>query len=300
MAKAQLWYTRCGSEVRGPFHVGLIRRYLVLGRLSEDDEVSIDRETWMPITGLPQFTAEIMGAVAEDPTTRERLLAAKRWADERRGCERRMEQGTDQGRRRQGQRRDEEPEPVVRHRLNRTERAPAVAERPRNALGILLVLMIGGVFVGLFFTLKPPRSTAGPDCTAAPAPRVNWANCPLAGRRLGAVDLQGADLHNADLSGAGLSGGILAGADLAFAKLQLADLRNTDLSNAHLKGADLTGARLQGADLRRADLSYAILRRADLVGAKLAGANLVNAIWVDGAVCGRASRGGCRPRPASK
>lgn len=259
----------------------------------------------MRISRLPQFKLEALPDEAEDPTARERLLAAKRWADERRGRERRVADragglGSDEGSRRQRHRREDEPAVVMSHRLNRTERASAVTYRSRNALGIILVLVIGGVFVGLFFTLKPPGSTKGPDCSAAPAPGVDWANCPFAGRRLGAVDLQEADLHNADLSGVGLSGGNLSGADLAFAQLQLADLRNADLHNARLKGADLTGANLQGADLRHSDLSYAILRRADLAGAKLAGANLVNAIWVDSRICGRGSLGDCRALPARK
>jgi len=185
---------------------------------------------------------------------------------------------------------------VLRHRAGRAERAASAAAPSRHPLGLFLVLVIGGVFVGLFFTLKPPAPVKGPDCTSAPGPRVNWANCHLEGRRLGAANLRGANLHNADLSGADLSGTNLAETDLAFAKLRAGDLRRADLSGARLKGANLSEANLEGADLRRADLSYAILRGASLAGARLDGANLVNAIWVDGAVCGRGSLGGCRLR----
>ncbi len=299
MTREQLWYTRRGTQIRGPYHAGLIRRYLILGRLSESDEASVDKQAWTPISLIPEFTIEILQSQAEDPTARERLLAAKRWADERLGRERRdgntpAGEGVPEERRRRGERRSEEPDDLLRHRTNRVQRAAGTSREPRRALGLLVVLMIGGGLIGLIFTLKPPGAAKGPDCTAAPAPRVNWANCHFEGRQLTALDLRGANLHNADLSGVDLAGSNLAGADLAFAKLRQADLGNTNLSKARLKGANLTAANLAGADLRRADLSYAILRRANLTGAALTGANLVNAIWVNSAVCGRDSLGGCR------
>jgi len=45
-AISQIWYTRRGSEVKGPFPIGQIRRYVLLGRIRETDEVSTDGETW--------------------------------------------------------------------------------------------------------------------------------------------------------------------------------------------------------------------------------------------------------------
>lgn len=303
MTKTQLWYTRCGSQVRGPFHVGLIRRYLILGRLSGDDEVSVDQQTWTRIALIPQFAVEELYPDLEDPLARERLLAAKRWADERRGGERR---GTGQGGplepdRRAGQdRRGQESDQTSSPRVARAERPVAASPRSQNTLGLIAVVMIGAAFVALIFTLKPPGSAKGPDCSAAPAPGVNWANCHLQGRRLRGMDLHGANLHNADLSGMDLAGSNLAGADLAFAKLPMADLRGTDLSSAHLKGTNLSEADLEDADLRGADLSYATLRRASLTGAKLAGATLINAIWIDSTVCGPGSVGGCRPETAAR
>ncbi len=49
------WYTRRGGVVRGPFPPGEITRYILLGRIRLDDELSRDCITWSPalqLTGL--------------------------------------------------------------------------------------------------------------------------------------------------------------------------------------------------------------------------------------------------------
>ena len=40
------WYTRRGGVIRGPFGSDEITRYLILGRIRMDDELSQDRFTW--------------------------------------------------------------------------------------------------------------------------------------------------------------------------------------------------------------------------------------------------------------
>ena len=90
MAKSQLWYVRRGGQTRGPFHAGLLRRYVLLGRLSLSDEASRDNETWTAIAQLPDLIHPAMQDLdMDDPVALDRLLAAKRWADERYGPGRR-------------------------------------------------------------------------------------------------------------------------------------------------------------------------------------------------------------------
>ena len=56
------------------------------------------------------------------------------------------------------------------------------------------------------------------DCSAPPAPSVNWSGC----------DKSGENLQYADLSGADLSGADLSGADLSDASLRVANLEGCD------------------------------------------------------------------------
>lgn len=299
MIKAQLWYTRRGDDIRGPFNIGLIQRYVLLGRLRETDEVSIDKQEWWPIAQVPELIPQVMRADTEDPFARERLLAAKRWADERLSRDRRQEgmaEATEAAheRRAGSERRDDEPETEIHYRRKRLQRTPSSQRKGLQLFGLVLALSLAALFITLILTGRPPEPAADADCTAPPAPGVNWSNCRLEGIELTGVDLGAANLSNADLSGADLAGSNLAGADLSFAALSIADLRNVDLRRAVLKGAGLRNANLSGADLRQADLSYANLRGAVLDGAQLQDAILVNAIWVDNTVCGAGSIGECR------
>lgn len=97
------------------------------------------------------------------------------------------------------------------------------------------------------------------DCSAPPAPGVNWYRCDLSDASLPSANLSRADLGLADL----------AWANLAGANLSYADMSGINLSHANLKGANLTGA----------DLSYANLTAANLTGANLTGANVSNIKW---------------------
>jgi hypothetical protein len=300
MPRSQLWYTRRGSEVRGPFHVGLIHRYILLGRLRATDEVSADMEQWTPIVQMPDLIPQVMQADLDDPLARERLLAAKRWADERlspgrRGTAPEIPETRLVERRASVERREDEPEHEVRYRINKAQRQTASpSRRVRNVLGTLLAVVIAAVFIGLTVMTKPPVKEKGADCAAPPRAKINWSNCRLEGMKFPGAVLRGADMSNADLSSANLEGAVLTDADLSFAKLSIANLRNVRLDGARLKGTNLINAYLNGADLRGADLSYANLRGADLSGVNMEGAKLDHAIWVDDTVCGPDSTGRCR------
>ncbi|MBI1396907.1 MAG: hypothetical protein GC151_13085 [Betaproteobacteria bacterium] len=82
-------YLRSGSgEVSGPFPRGLLLRHLELGRIGVHHEVSGDRVTWHPATGvlngeLGALHARIHGSPDDLAWHDERRRARRRWIDER-------------------------------------------------------------------------------------------------------------------------------------------------------------------------------------------------------------------------
>lgn len=287
MDESQLWYVRRHDKQIGPYPAGLIRRFLLLQRLVESDEVSTDGEQWVALSTRADLIPEVMKVDRDDPVAQERLSRARRWADERSSADRRMfEERGGESKREQ--------------RSNLERRAPSAepssASRPRQAtqrhhkrdgyvLGALfiaaVVASVGGYL--MYYQPKPPEALA--DCTAPPAPRVNWSNCRMEGAVLARADLTGANLGNADFSGGDFHGSAMVDADLSYAVMSIADLRGADLSRANLKGISLRGADLAHANLSGADLSYADLQGANLVGVTLGNTRFDHAIWVDRAVC---------------
>ena len=88
--KKQLWYVRRGSEMMGPYPAGMITRYILLGRIQESDEVSCGDNVWHKVTDVQELVPEVMQTSMDDPMSRQRLMAAKRWADERTKGDRRL------------------------------------------------------------------------------------------------------------------------------------------------------------------------------------------------------------------
>lgn len=293
-----LWYTRRGGEVRGPFPEALIRRYVLLGRLGEDDEVSRDKGMWEVLSTHSELVPDLVRNAHESDEARERLMAARLREDERDVTDRRADESAEAvgaERRRGSERREAEPEWMVRYRRLRARTLKeASPQRARYGVVVAIVVLVGGLFAYAVRHGSGPGPRAGAKCAAAPAPAVDWSYCSLEGVRLPRADLRRADLRSTDLRGAELSGARLAGADLSYASLGTADLRGADLAHARLVGTGLGGADLRGADLARADLAYANLRGARLTGARLKGAKLDQAIWVNGRVCAEGSVGVCR------
>lgn len=297
-AREHLWYTRRDGHVRGPFPQRQISHCILLGRIRDDDELSTDRESWLPLRELPQLVPEVMKNVVTDED-RQRLEAARRRADERRGGDRRLGserlQADNGERRRASDRRDEEDEEMLRHRELRRNvldegRAADGVSCGRQCRYLFLTLAVLAVVFSVF---TPDSAPSGADCAAAPAPKVIWNNCKLSGLVAEQADLRGARARNMDLTGARLVGARLTGADLAYTLLHLADLRYSDLGGAQLTGAGLRAADLRGARLVGVDLSYADLREARLEGADLSMARLGNTLWIDGRVCAPSSVGQC-------
>lgn len=317
----QLWYTRRGNQVRGPFPAPQISRFILLGRIIETDELSADQINWQPVSSVPVLIPEELKADQSDPKARERLLQARMREDERSAIDRRAQQNggniptLDRRQRVEGDRRRQEDEQLVRHREVKT--AITEASKPGKSNYILRTAMAMTVIAGLVggaWYYQPWEMLESSDCNAPAQPWVNWSNCLMEGVRLAATDLRGARMRNANLSGADLRGSQLGGADIAYtnlvganltgtemtqAALVGANLRNADLSQAKLDGANLAYAVFQGANLTAADLTGADMSNADLKGAmitlaRLNEAKLDNAIWTDGKVCGPGSVGECK------
>ncbi len=303
MQAKRLWYTRRGGQVRGPFPTGLVSRYILLGRVHEGDELSVDMEEWQPLSAFPQLLPSVLrgpGQQADEDERLQRLKDARRWEDERSGMERRDREGVAEEfarqRRRFSDRRQPEPVELIQHRLTKVHLRSATAPRRERYLPQLLIalVLLGGVGLLAYYYPNSNIKSAS-DCQAAPHPGVNWSNCALEGVELVGQDLRGAILRNANLSGANLRQTQMPGNDLSYSNLNSSDLSNAELSRANMKGVNLRNANLTNAHLSGADLSYADLTGANLEGVDLSAANLENAIWPDQTLCGPGSIGQCVP-----
>ena len=80
----KIWYTRRDGVMRGPFTAENISRYILLGRIDLDDEVSQDRETWIVAGHLDSLLpAELKSQSSWDDY--QKLVTAHMQADERKG-----------------------------------------------------------------------------------------------------------------------------------------------------------------------------------------------------------------------
>jgi hypothetical protein len=290
-----LWYVRRAEEVRGPFPAAQVARHIILGRVRLGDEVSRDRVAWVPLGDRPELLPQAVREASDEDT----LWRLRLREDERSGVDRRAGQVVppEIAERRSGrERRQPEPEALVRRRRNRTEyvqglRRQTPSRRGRVVwVGLALALIVVAAAAVL---LTDPRPPAGLRCNADPAPGVDWHECRLEALEASGLDLSGASLRGTKAREAQMVRTRLAGADLAYADLAGARLTGADLSRASLVGANLSLVDLTGADLSGSDLSYADLTRARLDGARLEGATLSRAVWVDGRVCAPGSVGSC-------
>lgn len=291
-----LWLTRRNGKVRGPYPAPVIVQYLILGRLTPEDEVSLDGHAWFSIrdSGYFRSTLDALPGGESQPAAaadwnEERDLARRRWLDERQEVD--SLPGTAE------EHRSGEPagQAVLRHDHQETQALVKAARCTKPtflaALLALLILLAIGWAVLQGQREQPelePHLLGVPDCQAAPADNVVWRGCDKRNALLGRASLANARMHEVRLDSADLRG-----ARLSYADLTQASLRGADLSGANLTGADLSGADLTGANLGGANLEYATLVRARLDGTRLEGAALGKAAWQDGRVCAVGSVGGC-------
>jgi hypothetical protein len=295
--KQFLWYVRRQGQVKGPFPSGSIRRFLLLGRVLLDDEVSLNRADWVRVSDVPEvIPREVRKALEQGKPVD--LLPARLREDERNGRDRRTEADRGKAQQRRGNdRRQSEANVVRNHRAAKTDLRETSKQRkfPLSGLlvmGVLLLVAIGyGTYIGA------PPDLPDPDCGMEPGPGVNWRNCRLDGLTAESSDFQGGLLNNTILRDAHLSGSLFNNADLQYADLSGADLSHGEFRQAAMKGSGLRNADLSYADLSHADLSFANLSGANLGGANLNGVQFSQAIWIDGGKCLTGSVGECLKAP---
>lgn len=258
----KVWYTRRNGEVHGPFPSGLISRYVLLGRVLLDDEISSDRQHWQTVKQVRHLIPDIMIEAAknpDDPEVQEHLQAAKRWADEQRS----------------------------------PHKSETIHEQVDSKKGYLIVGVIVLIVAMMPFLIPEDKGVEEPQCDAPPVPGVIWRDCLMQGGEFPNADLAGANLRNANLTAAVLRASNLSGADLAYATLHHANLRGANLTGASMVGTNLRRTDLSSSNLSEADLSYADLTGAVLENADLTATKLDNAILSEGIVCGVGSVGQC-------
>jgi len=150
MKNNQLWYTRRDREIRGPFPAGLITRYILLGRVREEDEISTDQISWQSVKDSPDLIPDEMKLDLSKEENREKLRIARMREDEREIGDRRAQQIAIESEKyknkRSGvERRGDESADEIRHRELKTRLLQTLRrEEQRNYIprlaGLMLVL----------------------------------------------------------------------------------------------------------------------------------------------------------------
>ena len=321
--KHNLWYTRRGKAIRGPFPQALISRYILLGRIIDSDELSQDQIHWEYVESLPALKPDVLKADLNLAENKEKLRIALLREDERQPLDRRddieeqLSAAQQSYQLRSGkERRDAENMVTIKHRQVKYDFFNKLQQSNENyKIRILLVICFVIAIIGFSVKISPTAKVSINYCNQLPIPYVNWSNCSMEGSKLTGTDLTGAKLLNTKMSGSLLDNVKLAGAKLSYAEISNSNFRHSDLHEAVLMGANLRNSILIDANMNQANLSYAILHGADLTnaslknanlahavltGAKLSGADLSGAIldktiWIDNSVCAPQSKGECLP-----
>lgn len=167
MEMYQVWYLRRNGEIIGSFPDAVIAQHMVLGRIHEGDEVSIDTYGWhrpSEVEALQQAVNNLIGLgtgeKAEDPEWRtERMRAAIRWLDERKAPDRRTLEEAEAAakwaamRHNKDRRINPEPPELVAYRRQRAIIEQSLRRPRRNytpAILALLFIIIGFVVAAIF------------------------------------------------------------------------------------------------------------------------------------------------------
>ncbi|MEP9387520.1 pentapeptide repeat-containing protein [Mesorhizobium sp. KR9-304] len=156
--------------------------------------------------------------------------------------------------------------------------------------------------IAAFAVVLPATPSAAADCSADPAPGVDWTDCDkkiivlsgsdfsaatLVGTDFTSTDLRDSNLMTANLEKAALVRASLAGSHAEGAKFDRAEAYRTNFSGINAKGATFASSEMQrsnfanavlvNVDFTKADLARADFAGADINGAKFAFANLARA-----------------------
>lgn len=148
------------------------------------------------------------------------------------------------------------------------------------------VLLVSGATLALAVFVQPDVASAG-DCSANPAPGVNWQDCRKRNLILEGSDFTSANLSDADFSSSDLRQTKLEKTDLSKAALARAMFDSSSAQGANFekalgyrtsfKNTQLAGARFSKAEMQRADFSGAVLTDADFASSELGRADFSDA-----------------------
>jgi hypothetical protein len=142
--KRELWYVRQQSGVSGPFPTAALAQDLLLGRLAFDVSVSTDGVHWVRACEVPALSPRQAGP---EDWGEQRLRAARRWADQRSGRDRRQSNGADLSRGHQrGSDRRQSPAPSRDSVAPRTPHSEAVRRRAW-VIVLSLAAAVGGILL---------------------------------------------------------------------------------------------------------------------------------------------------------
>ncbi len=272
--ESQLWYVKVKGKVKGPFATGLISKDILLGRIHPSDLLSQDREVWRKASTIREVLPEVI-KYRNEPNYKERLRAARRWADER-DTVREIDDN--------GQSKHYQPRKKVTHLRIKTT----------SIVGLLGVAAIISGIIFVMFMFTPDNPLAKIDCFAPIAAGASFDGCHLPRKDFSRLNLKSISLKNALLKNTRFTYTDLSGSHLDYANLSHADLSHAKLIQASLRAADLRGAYLNATDLSQADLSYADLSGAKAARINLSGTLLNQTIWFDGQVCKKGSVSQCQ------
>ncbi len=270
MHNSNLWYWKQNGKVTGPFPAGQIHEYILLKRIHPNDLVSQDKETWCRVVSIPELLPDILKH-KKDENFKDRLQAAKRWADDR---------NTD--------RLSVNKEGKEIHHTNTHVNIKTFGWGSAVILFVLIALIIAGSFY-----FMPQKSMMAFNCQHDTDGGLNYDNCKKNGEDFSAKNLQNASFNNAELSNTNFHASKLSHTLFKYAELIGADLSRAKLDHADLTGANLSGAKLDRTDFSFANLSYADLSKAKAKNIKLKQTQLSKTIWFNGQVCAQGSIGKC-------
>ncbi len=282
MSLRRTWFIRQQDQISGPFIAAQISRYLLLGRIKPEDEISQDKEHWLPVSSQRDLYPDVLRTRL---VNKDALLLARIQADERMHDTKQSEK----------ERRRKEPSAMMIHRKHQRSidpRQQAKLNKLKKPYVSLLLLFLVLIFAA--YTTRSNLSQANNDCQAAPNPSVNWRNCKLPSMQLENINMGNAELADTVMSHASFIGSDLSSANFSYAIVDNSDFSYADLSNARFVGANLKNSEFNYADLTRANLSYADLTNVKLAGADISSARFDHAIWMDGIKCAPDSVGQCR------
>jgi len=286
------WYIRKNNKLSGPFPAGQISQLLVVGRLTVNDMISHDKESWLKISDVPGLIPEVLTDDG-DGQHAERLAAARRWADERRE-ERRLPSKDISNRQSHGRRNNEQLDDIE-YRNRRESIYRTFREKPKRAFSLLIIfiLSVTGLLWGAF-NYSPMLHVDEPDCFALPQPKVNWRNCNKSQLIAVQSDLSESNLHSVILRNSNLYASNFNKASMDYSNLSGSNLSQSSFVRAKLKGASFKNSDLRRTNFKGADLTYSDFSNANITFADFTDANLAHAIWINGKVCRAGSVGRCQ------